>query len=85
MPNKPIKKAKVITPDQIREDKKRQAMQFLAQRRESYAVNILCSLVQGKDMTEYDGCGLVNIAVSMADHLITRLYPVNEDTDTAND
>lgn len=82
MDKRPIKKAKVITPEQLQEQKKQQAMQFLVQRRESFAVNILCHMVQGaitnRDVTNMDCKGLVDLSVEMADRLIEHLYPVKE-------
>ena len=80
-PTKPIKVARTITPDQIRDEKRMQALQQLAQRRESFAINILCNLIQGdKDITNYDCKIVVDMAVEMADHLMEKLYKPQEET-----
>lgn len=88
-PTKPIHQAKVFTPEQIQEQKKNQALAMLVQKREAFAVNILCHLCDGAnqrvvvsmDSTKLtlDTNGLVDKAVEMADRLLERLYPVKED------
>lgn len=81
MDKRPIKKAKVITPEQLQEQKKQQAMQFLAQRRESYAVNILCALLHNNPGVKPED--VVEKSVYTADRLLEKLFPINEDK--AND
>ena len=75
--NKPIKQERTITPDMIRDQKKMQALQQLAQRT-SFAVNILCNMVRGaitnRDCTNADCKGLVDLSVEMADRLMEKLY-----------
>lgn len=65
------------------EDKKVKIMQFLQQKREQFAINILCNLVQGaitnKDATNMDCKLLVGVAVEMADGLLEKLYPLPEE------
>lgn len=82
-PTKPVHQAKVFTPEQIQEQKKNQALAMLVQKREAFAVNILCNLVQGaitnKDATSFQCKELVNLSVEMADRLLEKLYPVKED------
>lgn len=71
------------------EEKKVKIMQFLQQKREQFAVNILCNLVHvaservvaRRDSTDLslDTKGLVNSAVKMADELMDKLYPMPEE------
>lgn len=76
-------KAKTLTPEQIRAERVR----FFAEKRETFALNILCCLCQGvssarsivkADMHSttiaIDTNGLVNDAVKMADELMEKLY-----------
>ena len=58
------------------EEKKAQVERFLAQKRESFAVNILCNLCRVRKKADL---GLVKQSVQMADALIMELYPVPED------
>ena len=58
------------------EEKKAQVERFLAQKRESFAVNILCNLCRVRKKADLD---LVKQSVQMADALIMELYPVPED------
>ena len=77
------------------EQKKAKIMQFLQQKREGFAINILCNLCQAAspkvvatmDSTKLtlDTTGLVDKAVEMADKLIEKLYPLPEETDKANE
>ena len=64
------------------EEKKAQVERFLSQKRESFAINILCNMVHGaiqnKHTTNMDCKSLVGVAVEMADALIMELYPVPE-------
>ena len=80
---KEIKKAKVITPEQIQEQKRNQALAMLVQKRETFAVNILVSLCRGNGFAypkDQDNFGLlVDLSVEMADRLLEKLYPVKED------
>ena len=73
------------------EEKKVKIMQFLQQKRETIAVNVLCNLVHGaitnKDATNTLVENLVEVAVNVADKLIEKLYPMPEaekETDRAN-
>lgn len=64
-------------------------MQFLAQKREQFSINILCNLVHvaservvaRRDSIDLslDTNGLVNSAVKMADQLMEALYPMPEE------
>lgn len=77
------------------EEKKAKIMQFLQQKRESFALNILCNLVHGDGRTIYYDLKcedskdvdhkVVDIAVSMADNLIEKLYPLPEETKDKED
>jgi len=64
------------------EEKKAQVERFLSQKRESFAINILCNMVHGaiqnKNTTNMDCKSLVGLAVEMADALIMELYSVPE-------
>ena len=93
-PTKPIKLSPKMTKEQLEEitkrqeeEKKLQALQQLAQRRESIAVNILLQLchaanqrvVATMDSTKVtvDTKGLVALSVEMADELMMTLYGQN--------
>ena len=71
------------------EQKKAKIMQFLQQKRETIAVNVLCNLVHGaitnKDATNFQVENLVEVAVNVADKLIEKLYPLPEETDKSNE
>ena len=79
-PTKPVHQAKVFTPEQIQEQKRNQAHAMLVQKREQFAVNILCNLVHGaitnKDATNILCHELVDLSVEMADRLLEKLYPI---------
>lgn len=57
------------------EEKKAQVERFLSQKRESFAINILCNLCR---VTKKANIQLVKQSVEMADALIMELYPVPE-------
>ena len=79
-PTKPVHQAKVFTPEQIQEQKKNQALAMLVQKREAFAINILCHLCEGMSViNENEGKILVDVSVHMADHLLEKLYPKPED------
>lgn len=59
------------------EDKRNQALQFLAQRRETFSINILCSLLQNNPGINPDD--VVEKAVYTADKLMEKLYPIKKD------
>ena len=67
------------------EEKKAQVERFLAQKRESFAINILCNLCRVSKKADLD---LVKQSVQMADALLEELYPIPEgsqtETQTAN-
>ena len=66
----------------IAEEEKR--MQFLMEKREAYSIKILCVMMQGavtnKDVTNYRCKSLVKLAVEMADALMEKLYPIEEES-----
>ena len=67
-----------LTPEQ-----KQEAMvRFFTQKRESFTTGILFNLCQNPAMKDSDPKELVNTAVDMADHLIERLYPLKEESET---
>lgn len=71
------------------EEKKMKIAQFLQQKREGFAINILCSLCKSADprivatmdstKLTLDTTGLVDKAVAMADKLMEKLYPLPEE------
>lgn len=75
------------------EEKQARIMQFLQQKRETFAVNILCQLCAGVSSARavvkadlhsttiaIDTNGLVADAVKMADELLEILYPIKEES-----
>lgn len=64
-------------------ERKNQALSYLANQRSSFAINILCNMVRGaitnRDCTNMDCKALVDLSVEMADHLMDKLYSVNEE------
>ena len=63
------------------DEKKAQVERFLAQKRESFAVNILCNLCRVTKKADLD---LVKQSVQMADALLEELYPIPEGRETEN-
>ena len=59
-------------------------MQFLMEKREAYSIKILCVMMQGavtnQDATNYRCKSLVKLAVEMADALMEKLYPIEEES-----
>lgn len=81
-PSKPIasQSAAPLTPEQ-----KQEAMiRFFTQKRESFATGILFNMCQslGNLPTEAECHAVVDRAVAMADHLIEKLYPLKEESET---
>ena len=70
--SKPLGKP-IARPAISEEEKKAQVERFLAQKRESFAINILCNLCRVTAKADLD---LVKQAVQMADSLIEELYPL---------
>jgi len=60
------------------EEKTARIMQFLQQRRESFSINILCSLLQNNPGVHPED--VVIKAVDLADNLIKKLYPMEEES-----
>lgn len=60
------------------EEKQQRIMQFLQQRRESFSINILCSLLQNNPGVHPED--VVIKSVDMADNLIKKLYPMEEES-----
>ena len=69
-----------VTPQRPMTDEEKQAriMQFLQQRRESFSINILCSLLQNNPGVHPED--VVIKSVDMADNLIKKLYPMEEES-----
>lgn len=79
-PSRPAGKPQVapLTPEQ-----KQEAMiRFFTQKRESFATGILFNLCQNPAMANTDPMIAVDHAVEMADHLIEKLYPLKEESET---
>ena len=76
------KEAFVTAQRLIAEEEKR--MQFLMEKREAYSIKMLCVMMQGavtnKDVTNYRCKSLVKLAVEMADALMEKLYPIEEES-----
>jgi hypothetical protein len=79
-PSQPIARqsAAALTPEQ----KQEAMLRFFTQKRESFTTGILFNLCQNPAMKDLDPKELVNTAVDMADHLIERLYPLKNDSET---
>lgn len=71
--NNKLKPIKPLT----EEEKKARIMQFLQQRRESFSINILCSLLQNNPGVHPED--VVIKAVDLTDRLLEKLYPINND------
>ena len=71
-----------LTPEQ----KQEAMLRFFTQKRESFTTGILFNLCQGVGggivPTEAESIALVDRAVAMADHLIEKLYPLKEESET---
>ena len=69
-----------VTPQRPMTDEEKQAriMQFLQQRRESFSINILCSLLQNNPGVHTED--VVIKSVDLADNLIKKLYPMEEES-----
>jgi hypothetical protein len=64
-----------------KEEKVTKIMQFLSQKREQFSVSILNGLCtnMGGDATNAQAKEMVSLAVEMADALLEKLYPINEE------
>lgn len=60
------------------EEKQARIMQFVAQKRETFSLNILCSLLQNNPGIHPDD--VIAKAVDLADNLIKKLYPMEEES-----
>lgn len=59
------------------EERKQRIMQILAQKRESFSISILCSLLQNNPGVKNED--VITKAVNLADGLIEKLYPMPEE------
>ena len=59
------------------EEKQARVMQFLAQKRESFSISILCSLLQNNPGVKNED--VIIKAVDLADGLMEKLYPIKEE------
>ena len=69
---------KPLTRPLTEQEKQARIMQFLQQRRESFSINILCSLLQNNPGVHPED--VVTKAVDLADNLIKKLYPMEEES-----
>lgn len=70
------------------EEKRQQIAQILIQKREQFAINILCNMVHGWNYVSTDhetAKDLVDTSVMMADALLEKLYPIKEDNNGKQD
>lgn len=72
--------ARELTPEQ----RKEAMVRFFTQKRESFTTGILFNLCQNPAMGDADPKIVVDHAVEMADYLIEKLYPLNEESETIN-
>lgn len=81
-PSKPVARqsAAALTPEQ----KKEAMMRFFTQKRESFTTGILFNLCQNPAMKDSNPVQLVDNAIEMADHLIEKLYPLKEESETVS-
>ena len=59
------------------DERKQRIMQILAQKRESFSISILCSLLQNNPGVKNED--VIIKAVSLADGLMEKLYPMPEE------
>ena len=59
------------------DERKQRIMQILAQKRESFSISILCSLLQNNPGVKNED--VITKAVNLADGLMEKLYPMPED------
>ena len=81
-PSKPVARQQdaALTPEQRQEA----MLRFFTQKRESFTTGILFNLCQNPSVLNgnVDPKELVNTAVEMADHLVEKLYPLKEESET---
>lgn len=60
------------------DERKQRIMQFLAQKREAFSINILSAVAHGADTdwTDVEIKDAVDLSVKMADALMEKLYPM---------
>lgn len=85
--NKPTKPAgftpKVVPAKPLTdEEKKLKVMQYLQQKRENFAISLLCSLCEKSPGVRNED--LIIKAVDLADGLIEKLYPLPETKEVTN-
>lgn len=76
--NKSMKPGAAAQRPLTEEEKKQRVIQFLQQRRESFSINILCSLLQNNPGVHPED--VVIKSVDLADNLIKKLYPMEEES-----
>lgn len=74
----------IVRPIRLTEEEKRQQIaQILIQKREQFAINILCSLLHNNPGIHPED--VITKAVKMADALMEKLYPIKEDNNGKQD
>lgn len=63
------------------EEKQQRIMQLLTQKRETFSINILSAVAHGADTdwTDVEIKDAVDLSVKMADALMEKLYPIQEE------
>ena len=71
-----------VTPQRplTEEEKQARIMQFVAQKRETFSLNILCSLLQNNPGIHPDD--VIAKAVDLADGLLEKLYPMPKEEES---
>ena len=86
--NKSMKKSIPVARQQVApltpEQKQEAMLRFFTQKRESFTTGILFNMCQtfSHIPTDAECHAMVDRAVSMADHLIEKLYPLKEESET---
>ena len=82
--NKSMKPGAAAQRPLTEEEKKQRVIQFMQQRREAFAINILQGLCtnMGVVATNAHAKAMVDLSVEMADALFEKLYPLPETENT---
>lgn len=74
-----------VTPQRpmTEEEKRQQIAQILIQKRETFSLNILCSLLHNNPGIHPED--VITKAVDLADALMEKLYPIKEDNNGKQD
>ena len=80
-PIKTMRPTKTIQRPLTDEEKQQRIMQLLTQKRETFSINILSAVAHGADTdwTDVEIKDAVDLSVKMADALMEKLYPIQEE------